>query len=237
MSTTQVGSDATSEATGETTVPMRLEVTVLPVSDVDRAKAFYARLGWRLDADLSPADDYRVVQFTPPGSSASIQFGVGMTTDAPGSAQGLMMAVQNIEAAREALTSHGAEVGEIWHGRGISPGTTGHQPGPDPERATYRTYTSFTDPDGNRFILQEITERLPGRISEMDVAALAELLQETATHHGEFEAVAPPHDWWDWYAAYANARETGSTPEGAAATAGRYMADVKGVVVPSARTP
>jgi catechol 2,3-dioxygenase-like lactoylglutathione lyase family enzyme len=234
MSTAQVGSDTAQDAAGGTAVPMRLEVTVLPVSDVDRAKAFYERLGWRLDADLSPADDYRVVQFTPPGSSASIQFGKGMTTDAPGSAQGLMMAVQNVEAARQELARHGAEVGEIWHGRGISPGTEGHLAGPDPERGTYRTYTSFTDPDGNRFILQEITERLPGRISEMDVSALAELLHETATRHGEFEAVAPPHDWWDWYAAYANARETGSTAEGAAATAGRYMADVKGVVVPSA---
>src|SRR5947209_4060638 len=184
MSTTQVGSDTAQDAAGGTAVPLRLEVTVLPVSDVDRAKAFYERLGWRLDADLSPADDYRVVQFTPPGSSASIQFGKGMTTQAPGSAQGLMMAVQNVEAAREELTRHGAEVGEIWHGRGISPGTEGHIAGPDPERGTYRTYTSFTDPDGNRFILQEITERLPGRISEMDVAALAELLQETAARHG-----------------------------------------------------
>jgi len=234
MSTTQPDSHTAADATGQTTVPMRLEVTVVPVSDVDRAKAFYERLGWRLDADLSPAEDYRVVQFTPPGSSASIQFGIGMTTDAPGSAQGLMMAVQNVDTAREALARRGADVGEVWHGRGLSPGTSGHVAGPDPERQTYRTYTSFTDPDGNRFVLQEITERLPGRISEMDVAALAELLHETSIHHGEFEAVAPPHDWWDWYAAYANARETGSTPEGAAATANRYMADVKGVAVPTA---
>ncbi|MGZ4169951.1 MAG: VOC family protein [Solirubrobacteraceae bacterium] len=234
MSSTQLGSDTATDAADATAVPMRLEVIVVPVSDVDRAKAFYQRLGWRLDADLSPADDYRVVQFTPPGSAASIQFGIGMTTDAPGSAEGLMMAVQNVETAREALARHGAEVSEIWHGRGLSPGSSGHVPGPDPEHGTYRTYTSFTDPDGNRFVLQEISERLPGRVSEMDVAALAELLHETSIRHGEFEAVAPPHDWWDWYAAYANARETGSTPEGAAATANRYMADVKGVVVPSA---
>jgi catechol 2,3-dioxygenase-like lactoylglutathione lyase family enzyme len=233
MSTTQLGSDTATDAAGGTAVPMRLEVTVLPVSDVDRSKAFYEGLGWRLDADLPIADDYRVVQFTPPGSSASIQFGIGMTTDAPGSAQGLMMAVQNVEAARDALSGRGADVGEIWHGRGLSPGTAGHLAGPDPERQTYRTYTSFTDPDGNRFVLQEITERLPGRISEMDISALAELLHETSVRHGEFETIAPPHDWWDWYAAYANARETGSTPEGAAATANRYMADVKGVVVPA----
>jgi catechol 2,3-dioxygenase-like lactoylglutathione lyase family enzyme len=232
MSTTQPGSDTATDAAGGTAVPLRLEVTVVPVSDVDRSKAFYERLGWRLDADLLLADDYRVVQFTPPGSSTSIQFGVGMTTDAPGSEQGLMMAVQNVDAARDALSERGADVGEIWHGRGLSPGTSGHLAGPDPERQTYRTYTSFTDPDGNRYVLQEITERLPGRISEMDVAALAELLHETSIRHGEFEAVAPPHDWWDWYAAYATARETGSPPEGAAATATRYMADVKGVVVP-----
>jgi catechol 2,3-dioxygenase-like lactoylglutathione lyase family enzyme len=234
MSTTQLGSDTATDAAGSTAVPMRLEVTVLPVSDVDRAKAFYQRLGWRLDADLSPAEDYRVVQFTPPGSSTSIQFGIGMTTDTPGSAQGLMMAVENIEGARDALARHGADVGEIWHGRGLSPGTSGHLAGPDPERRTYGTYTSFTDPDGNRFVLQEITERLPGRISEMDVAALADLLHETSIRHGSFEAVAPPHDWWDWYAAYATARETGSPAEGAAATADRYMADVKGVSARSA---
>jgi predicted enzyme related to lactoylglutathione lyase len=234
MSTTELGSNTAPDVDADTAVPMRLEVIVVPVSDVDRAKAFYERLNWRLDADLSPADDYRVVQFTPPGSSASIQFGIGMTTDAPGSAQGLMMAVQNIEAARQALIGQGADVGEIWHGRGLSPGTSGHVAGPDPARQTYGTYTSFTDPDGNRFVLQEITQRLPGRISEMDVAALAELLHETSIRHGEFEAVAPAHDWWDWYAAYANARESGSTPDGAAAAANRYMADVKGVVVPSA---
>jgi catechol 2,3-dioxygenase-like lactoylglutathione lyase family enzyme len=145
-----------------TGVPMRYEVTVLPVADVDRAKAFYQRLGWRLDADFPIDEHFRVVQFTPPGSPASIQFGTGTTTLAPGSMQDMMLIVEDINAARDELIRYGADVSEVWHGRGL--GTGGRQPGPDPERRSYSSWASFTDPDGNRWLLQEITERLPGRM-------------------------------------------------------------------------
>ena len=208
---------------------IKLEVVVLPVADVDRAKTFYEALGWRLDADFPIAPDYRVVQFTPPNSPASIQFGIGMTTATPGSAQNLLLAVEDIGAARGELTSHGAEVSEVFHGAGQNPDR--RVPGPDPERGSYKSFATFADPDGNTWLLQEVTERLPGRVWPTDVGALAELLHETADHHGSFEAVAPPHDWWDWYAAYMDARQRGSTPEAAAAAAGRYMAEVKHVVV------
>ena len=144
-----------------TPVPLRFEVTVLAVTDVDRAKAFYEGLGWRLDADFPVDEGFRVVQLTPPGSPASIQFGIGLTTQAPGSSQALYLIVEDIEAARKELISHGAEVSEVWHGRGLGP--DGHLPGPDPERGSYRTFASFADPDGNTWLLQEITERLPGR--------------------------------------------------------------------------
>jgi catechol 2,3-dioxygenase-like lactoylglutathione lyase family enzyme len=158
MSTT----DATSESAAASAAPkpgeMRLEVVPLPVSDIDRAKAFYQGLGWRLDADLALGEDIRVVQFTPPGSGCSIAFGTGLTTAEPGSAQRLEMAVYDIDAAREELINHGAEVSELFHrdDEGIAPG-------PDPQRSSYNTYASFSDPDGNGFLLQEITERLPGR--------------------------------------------------------------------------
>jgi catechol 2,3-dioxygenase-like lactoylglutathione lyase family enzyme len=137
---------------------MRLEVVPLPVSDIDRAKAFYEGLGWRLDADLAFGEDTRVVQFTPPGSGCSIGFGKGLTTAEPGSAERLEMAVYDIDAAREDLIGRGVEVSELFHR-----GDEGIAPGPDPERRSYFTYASFSDPDGNDFLLQEITERLPGR--------------------------------------------------------------------------
>jgi len=210
-------------------VDAKLEVVVLPVADVDRAKAFYQGLGWRLDADITPDEPYRVVQFTPPNSPASIQLGTGITTMTPGSVQELMLIVEDIDAAREELTSHGADVSEVWHGAGLFADL--RVPGPDPERRSYRSFATFADPDGNSFLLQEVTERLPGRVWPTDVAALAGLLHETADHHGAFEAVAPPHDWWDWYAVYLDARQHGSTPEVASAAAGRYMAEVKHIVV------
>jgi catechol 2,3-dioxygenase-like lactoylglutathione lyase family enzyme len=208
---------------------MKLEVVVLPVADVDRAKAFYQALGWRLDADFPVAPDYRIVQFTPPDSPASIHFGIGMTTATPGSAQNLLLAVEDIDAARSELASHGAKVSEVFHGAGQNPDR--RVPGPDPERGSYKSFATFADPDGNTWLLQEVTQRLPGRVWPTDVGALADLLHETADHHGSFEAVAPPHDWWDWYAAYMDARQRGSTPEAAAAAAGRYMAEVKHIVV------
>ena len=219
-------------ASGSKPVPLRFEVTVLPVTDVDRAKSFYERLGWRLDADFPVDEHFRVVQLTPPGSPASIQFGIGLTTMAPGSAEALYLIVDDVEAARNDLLARGAEVSEIWHGRG--PGTEGHLPGPDPERASYRSFASFADPDGNTWLMQEITQRLPGRVEAAGSEGLAQLLHETALRHGAFEAAAPPHDWWDWYAAYIEAREGGSSAEEASEAAGRYMAEVKHVVVASA---
>jgi catechol 2,3-dioxygenase-like lactoylglutathione lyase family enzyme len=220
---------------------MKLEASVIPVSDVDRAKHFYATMGWRQDIDYAPNQDYRVLQFTPPGSQASIIFGKGVTSAQPGSIDRLVLVVDDIDAARGDLRSHGVEVSEVFHdaggsvGGGFRAGTEGRAAGPDPQGRSYASYASFGDPDGNRWLLQEITERLPGRGLKMDVATLAQLLHETAEHHDAFEKAAPKHDWWDWYAAYMDDRERGSTPEDASAAAGRYMAEVKHVVVPSAR--
>jgi len=214
-------------------VDMKFEVAVLPVADVDRAKAFYQGLGWRNDADISVDENYRVVQFTPPESPASIQFGKGLTTMAPGSMQELYLIVDDVQTARDDLISHGADVSDVWHGAGLGDAKR-HRPGPDPEHQSYRTFASFADPDGNTWLLQEITQRLPGRVWQPDDAALADLLHETAEHHGKFEAMASPHNWWDWYAPYMDARQRGSTPEEASAAAGRYMAEVKHVIVPNA---
>jgi catechol 2,3-dioxygenase-like lactoylglutathione lyase family enzyme len=208
---------------------MKFEVTTLPVADVDRAKAFYQGLGWRLDIDFKPTPDTRAVQFTPPGSPASIQFGQGATTMTP-PLQGLFLVVEDIEVARDDLINRGVEVSEIWH---IEPGK-GRVPGLDPQRRSYFSRASFADPDGNTWVVQEITERLPGRVEVRHSGALAQLLHETAIRHGAFEQVAPPHDWWDWYGAYMEAREQGNTPDEASAAAGRYMADVKQVVVSAA---
>jgi catechol 2,3-dioxygenase-like lactoylglutathione lyase family enzyme len=160
MSTTQVSREAAEAPT--TTVAMRFEVTVIPVSDVDRAKAFYLQLGWRLDADFPIDETYRIVQFTPPGSPASIQFGTGMSKQEPGSLQELMLIVDDIEAARADLIGHGVEVSGAWHGRRDA-APSARLPGPAPDHASYGTYASFADPDGNGWLLQEITERLPGR--------------------------------------------------------------------------
>jgi catechol 2,3-dioxygenase-like lactoylglutathione lyase family enzyme len=209
------------------TIQMRLEVTALPVADVDRAKSFYEGLGWRLDADFMLDEHTRAVQLTPPGSAASIQFRDDKAL--AGSAQGLLLVVEDIQAAREELIGHGVDVDEIWH---FEPGK-GPQPGIDPQHSSYASRASFRDPDGNGWVLQELTERLPGRGGHAEGAERARLLLETALRHGKFEAVAPKHDWWDWYAAYMDAREAGSEPDEAAAAADRYMADVKGVVVPA----
>jgi catechol 2,3-dioxygenase-like lactoylglutathione lyase family enzyme len=216
---------------------MKLEVVVLPVSDVERAKRFYEKLGFRLDVDVAPSENYRAVHLTPPGSEASILFGKGVTSAQPGSVDRLLLAVYDVDAARQELLSKGVDVSEIFHDAGGSLGggfiaaTEARAAGPDPQGRSYGSYASFSDPDGNVWLLQEIKERLPGRGGRMDVAALAQLLHETANHHGSFEAVAPAHDWWDWYAAYMDAREHGSTPEEASAAGARYMAEVKHVVV------
>lgn len=144
----------------------KLEVIVLPVSDVDRALAFYAGLGWRLDADFATGPEFRVIQVTPPGSPASVIFGTGLTTAVPGSAQGLHLAVEDIQAARDEVAAKGAEVSEIFHDAGgvfHHAGIEGRVPGPAPDHASYSSFASFSDPDGNEWILQEITTRLPGR--------------------------------------------------------------------------
>jgi len=228
MSITQPSQDTATKGSAPAAAPVKFEVTTLPVADADRAKAFYQRLGWRLDIDFKPTPDTRGVQFTPPGSTASIQFGEGTTTMTPGSLQGLLLIVEDIEAARDELVGRGVDVSDIWH---TEPGL-GRQPGIDPERRSYFSRASFADPDGNQWQLQEVTERLPGRVEPTDPADLAQLLRETAIGHGAFEAVAPPHDWWDWYATYLNARESGSSAEQASAAAGRYMEEVRDVVVP-----
>jgi catechol 2,3-dioxygenase-like lactoylglutathione lyase family enzyme len=161
VSDTQTTPSAARAGDGAAPVPLKFEVAILPVSDVDRAKAFYLGLGWRLDADFPIDDSYRIVQITPPQSPASIQFGTGMSTMAPGSMKDMYLIVDDLEAARADLSARGAEVSEVWHGRGVGEG--GHLPGPDPEQGSYRTFASFTDPDGNRWLLQEIKDRLPGR--------------------------------------------------------------------------
>jgi catechol 2,3-dioxygenase-like lactoylglutathione lyase family enzyme len=163
MSSTQLGSDG---SLGPAAVALRFEVAVLPVADVDRAKAFYQGLGWRLDADVAVDEGYRVVQFTPPGSAASIIFGQGTTTMAPGSVQDLMLIVDDLDAARAELTRRGANVSEFWHDEtGIfhHAGAGARAPGRDPEGRSYGSWASFSDPDGNGWLLQEITQRLPGR--------------------------------------------------------------------------
>jgi catechol 2,3-dioxygenase-like lactoylglutathione lyase family enzyme len=198
---------------------MKLEVVVLPVSDVDRSKRFYEQLGWQLDADFVTGPESRVVQFTPPGSAASIHFGKGLTTAAPGAFKSLYLVVLDIEAARADLVRHGVTVSEIFHKAPGGPPL----PGPDPERKSYSSFATFSDPDGNGWLLQEIKTRLAGRGLSMDVATLTELLREAEEHHGAYEATAPKHHWSGWYAAYIVARQRGRVPEDAIKDAGLYM--------------
>ena len=227
----------TAQSTSTTTQPrdtkpadLKIEVAVLSVSDADRAKQFYASLGWREDADFAISEGFRVLQFTPPGSQASIIFGTGVTPAAPGSGGSLLLAVDDIDAARAELIERGVDVSEVFHGRGFSDAGQGRIPGRAPDGQSYGSFATFSDPDGNEFLLQEVTTRLPGRVEEPDVEALAQLLLETALGHGRFEAVTPPHNWWDWYAPYFSARQQGGTPEQATAAADRYMKEVHGVV-------
>ena len=197
----------------------KLEVVVVPVSDVDRAKQFYKGLGWREDGDFVTDEHFRVVQMTPPGSACSIIFGTGVTSAAPGSVQDLVLAVSDIEATRADLVERGAPVSEVYHDAGgifYHAGTEARVPGPDPERRTYASYASFSDPDGNGWVLQEVTTRLPGRLWSdfgTDVAGLAELLHEAEEQHGRFEPIGPKHDWWNWYAPYIVARRLARTPD------------------------
>ena len=202
------------------TAALKLEVVVIPVSDVDRAKRFYDSLGWRLDADF-PFDTFRVVQFTPPGSACSVQFGTNITPAAPGSAHGLYLVVSDIEAARAELVDRGVDVSEVFHagepGAQFQPnGASGRVSGPAPNHATYRSFATFSDPDGNGWLLQEVTTRLPGRIDAAETAFastadLASALRRAEAAHGEHEKRTGQRDadWPDWYAAYMVAEQAG----------------------------
>ena len=201
------------------TVDMKFEVAVIPVSDVDRAKEFYARLGWRLDADFRFDNGFHVVQFTPPGSACSIQFGTKITPAAPGSAQNQYLVVSDIEAARRDLVARGVTVSEVFH-----PGTPeaqfqpeGRIAGPEPAHATYRSFATFRDPDGNGWLLQEVTTRLPGRIDSSatsfgSASDLASAFRRAEAAHGQHEKLTGKRDenWPDWYAAYIVAEQAGT---------------------------
>jgi catechol 2,3-dioxygenase-like lactoylglutathione lyase family enzyme len=220
MGMTEVPGDASGSAK-ENNMDLKLEVVVIPVSDVDRAKEFYSKLGWRLDADFPFDNGFRVVQFTPPGSGASVQFGSKITSAAPGSAKEYLI-VSNIEAARDQLAARGVEVSEVFY-----PGTPGAQfqpedangriTGPAPDHASYSSFATFSDPDGNGWLLQEITMRLPGRINAAETifassADLASALRRAAAAHGGHEKRIRMEDenWPDWYAAYMVAEQAGA---------------------------
>jgi catechol 2,3-dioxygenase-like lactoylglutathione lyase family enzyme len=197
-------------------VDLKVEVVILPVTDVDRAKRFYENLGWRVDADFAHGDDWRLVQMTPPGSPCSVMFGKGFTTAAPGSVHGTFLVVEDVAAARVQLTGRGVDVSEVFHFENMllrAAGTKGRVPGPDPEGRSYFSFASFSDPDGNSWLLQQITARLPGRGFSSDVATLTELLQDAEKRHGAYEPTAPKHHWSGWYAQYVVARQRGRSAD------------------------
>ena len=221
--THEVQTNAASEAS-VARVDMKFEIVVIPVSDADRAKEFYGGLGWRLDADYDNGKDYRVIQFTPPGSGCSVIFGKNVTGAAPGSAQGLYLIVADIEAARNNLLRRGVKISEVFHSPGdVYAGTD--EPylfgririnGPDPEHRSYRSFASFSDPDGNGWLFQELTTRLPGRIDSTATTFasandLASALRRAEAAHGEHEKRTGQRDanWPDWYAAYMVAEQSG----------------------------
>jgi catechol 2,3-dioxygenase-like lactoylglutathione lyase family enzyme len=219
MSASEVQNASHGAAVGS--VGMHLEVEIIPVSDVDRSKEFYQRLGWRLDDDVAPLDGLRIVQFTPPGSGASITFGTGLTAAAPGSAGGGLI-VSDIEAAHHELAGRGVAVSEIWHGPPFPP--EARQPGPDPDHTSYGSFCSFSDPDGNTWLVQEVTTRLPGRIAAdtafASAADLASALQRAEAAHVEHQKrtgrshllhrSAQDRNWPSWFAAYMVAEQTGT---------------------------
>jgi catechol 2,3-dioxygenase-like lactoylglutathione lyase family enzyme len=220
MSATEKGTTDDGASVGQ--VDVRLEVQIIPVSDVDRAKEFYERLGWRLDDDVAPMDGLRIVQFTPPGSPTSITFGRGLTTAAPGSAEGGLI-VSDIEAAHDELRSRGIDVSDIWHGPPFP--VAARQPGPDPDRNSYGSFVYFTDPDGNTWLVQEVTTRLPGRMNATEngyvsAADLEAALQRAETAHREHEKRSgrahlfhrsdQDKNWLTWYAAYMVAEQAGT---------------------------
>jgi catechol 2,3-dioxygenase-like lactoylglutathione lyase family enzyme len=220
MSATEMHNASGDAATGN--VDMHIEIAVIPVSDVDRAKTFYQRLGWRLDDDVAPLDGLRIVQFTPPGSGASITFGLGLTKAAPGSAEGAVT-VTDIEAAHDDLVGRGIDASDIWHGPPFP--VEARQPGPDPDRASYGSFCSFADPDGNTWLVQEVTTRRPGRIDATgrafaSAADLASALQRAEAAHREHEKRAgrshvfhrsgQEENWAAWYADYLVAEQAGT---------------------------
>jgi catechol 2,3-dioxygenase-like lactoylglutathione lyase family enzyme len=217
---------STDEVRSKDSVDMKFEIAVIPVSDVDRAKEFYGRLGWRLDADYA-TDDFRVIQFTPPGSGCSVIFGKNVTGAAPGSSQGLYLIVSDIAAARQELLGRGVKVSEVFHNEGVYVGSD--EPylfgrlrvsGPDPEHRSYRSFASFSDPDGNGWLFQEITSRLPGRIDSAATSFastndLASALRRAEAAHGEHEKRAGgqrDENWPDWYADYMAREQAGKEP-------------------------
>jgi catechol 2,3-dioxygenase-like lactoylglutathione lyase family enzyme len=206
MSSTPTTNDHATGLPNAGMVDLKLEVVAIPVSDIDRAKAFYERLGWKLDADFMIGKDFRAVQLTPPGSPCSIHLD---PTGAPGSARGMFLVVSDIEAARRDLIACGAEVADLFH----FDGEHHPQPGTDPQAQSYNSFATFGDPDGNRWLLQEVKARLPGRGLGNDVATMTELLREAEARHGEYEPTAPKHHWSGWYAAFIHERQQGKTSE------------------------
>ncbi len=222
MSSNEVGKNGATTARVDT----KLEIVVIPVSDADRAKEFYTRLGWRLDADYDNGSDFRVIQFTPPGSGCSVIFGRNVTGAAPGSAQGLYLIVSDLAAAREELLGHGVKVSDVFHNEGVYAGPD--EPylfgrlrvsGPDPEHRSYRSFASFKDPDGNGWLLQEITARLPGRIDSAATTFasandLASAFRRAEAAHGEHEKRTGQRDenWPDWYAEFMVSEQSGKEP-------------------------
>jgi catechol 2,3-dioxygenase-like lactoylglutathione lyase family enzyme len=210
MSTTQVEESKV----GVRGVDTKLEVVIIPVSDVDRSKEFYERLGWRLDAEIAVGDDFRIVQFTPPGSGCSVSFGKGVTAAAPGSAHAELI-VSDIQAARDELAGRGVAVSEVFHGSPFNPAA--RVSGPDPERASYKSYAAFEDPDGNGWLLQEITTRLPGRLDSGETTYaspgdLAGAMRRASAAHEQHERRTGEADanWPDWYAEYMAAEQSGA---------------------------
>ena len=218
MSSTQTMNEPVTGMAPTATVDLKVEVLVIPVADVDRAKRFYEGLGWRLDFDFSYGDEWRLVQLTPPGSPCSIMIGKGFSPGVPGSVQGTFLVVDDLEAARAQLIGRGVDVSEVFHFQGdlLNARSNGHTPGRDPKGRSYFSFASFNDPDGNGWLLQEVTARFPGRGLSSDVATLTELLQEAEKRHGAYEPTAPQHHWSGWYGAYIVARERGRTADEAA---------------------
>jgi catechol 2,3-dioxygenase-like lactoylglutathione lyase family enzyme len=220
MSSTEVSSSAAAAIASVENVDAKLEVVVIPVTDVGRAKAFYGGLGWRLDADVAPDELFRLVQFTPPGSACSIQFGTNLTPAAPGSAQGLYLIVSDIEAARDGLAARGAAVSEVFHegarGARFHAGD-GRLGGPAADHKSYGSFVSFNDPDGNGWLVQEVTTRLPGRVDEdattfASASELEDAMRRASVAHGEHESRIGQADpnWPAWYAEYMVAEQAGT---------------------------